>query len=159
MVQFICGIVLCSLVVIPTTIILLRKKSNLANKTNQGHAHRIEELAKLTGSLAHEMKNPLSTIKINLRLAEEELEELKGNVGNEENEQLLNRAFRKISILEKETNRVEQILEGFLRYVGKHELAVAKLTYIARPSVIAKYIQCSASDALYLGTSFRYRFF
>lgn len=35
----------------------------------------IEQLCKLTGVLAHEIKNPLSTIKINLKLIKEELED------------------------------------------------------------------------------------
>ena len=32
----------------------------------------IEELSRLTGGLAHEIKNPLSTIKVNLKLISED---------------------------------------------------------------------------------------
>ena len=34
----------------------------------------LEELGKLTGQLAHEIKNPLSTIKVNLKLIAEQLQ-------------------------------------------------------------------------------------
>ncbi len=86
----------------------------------------IEELGKLTGELAHEIKNPLSSIKVNLRLVREELEAAKsaeadksgrGHGGLE-----FTRALRKIAVIEKETDRLEQILEGFLRYIDRTEL-------------------------------------
>jgi len=91
----------------------------------------IEELGKLTGELAHEIKNPLSSIKINLKLAREELEAAKSAQGRQagggHNGQEFARALRKIAVIEKETDRLEQILEGFLRYIGKTELQLASV--------------------------------
>ena len=91
----------------------------------------IEELGRLTGELAHEIKNPLSSIKINLKLAREELEAAKsaqsGQAGAGHNGQEFTRALRKIAVIEKETDRLEQILEGFLRYIGKTELQLASV--------------------------------
>jgi two-component system, NtrC family, sensor histidine kinase HydH len=86
---------------------------------NGGCIGQLEELAKLTGELAHEIKNPLSTIKVNLELAAEELKELG------KNGQTAPRALRKIAVVQKETERLEQILDGFLRYVSRPELQLA----------------------------------
>ncbi|MBW8035156.1 MAG: hypothetical protein FVQ79_05860, partial [Planctomycetes bacterium] len=35
---------------------------------------QLEELGKLTGGLAHEIKNPLSTVKVNLKLISEDID-------------------------------------------------------------------------------------
>jgi signal transduction histidine kinase len=91
----------------------------------------VEELGKLTGELAHEIKNPLSTIKINLKLIAEELEGANRagahQAGQEDNTQRFTRALRKIAVIQKETDRLEQILDGFLRYIGRTELQLASV--------------------------------
>jgi signal transduction histidine kinase len=91
----------------------------------------VEELGKLTGELAHEIKNPLSTIKINLKLAREELEAAKsaqgGQTGRGQGGPGFTRALRKIAVIEKEMDRLERILDGFLRYIGKTELQFASV--------------------------------
>jgi signal transduction histidine kinase len=79
-----------------------------------GQSHTaLEELSRLTGGLAHEIKNPLSTIKVNLKLISEELNSKDADAA---------RAARKIAVVQKETDRLEQILEDFLRYIRKTEL-------------------------------------
>jgi signal transduction histidine kinase len=83
----------------------------------------VEELGKLTGELAHEIKNPLSTIKINLKLIAEELE----GANLDKGDQRFTRALRKIAVIQKETDRLEQILDGFLRYIGRTELQLASV--------------------------------
>ncbi len=92
---------------------------------------QFEQLSKLTGQLAHEIKNPLSTIKINLRLISEELAELNSaSVGDrlsEKADRSLGRALRKISVVERETDRLEQILDGFLRYLDRTELQLGNV--------------------------------
>ena len=91
----------------------------------------IEELGKLTGELAHEIKNPLSSIKINLKLIREDLEAAKsaqaGQTGQGQGGQSFTRALRKIAVIEKETDRLEQILDGFLRYIARPELQLASV--------------------------------
>jgi len=91
----------------------------------------VEELGRLTGELAHELKNPLSSIKINLKLIREELEAAKFAEANQTNQgrssQSFTRALRKIAVVGKETDRLEQILEGFLRYITAPELQLASV--------------------------------
>jgi len=76
----------------------------------------VEDLGRLLGVIAHEIKNPLSTIKVNLRLIDEELQN--GHVA-EDMEQRLARARKKLDVVEKEAGRLEQILDGFLRYADR----------------------------------------
>ncbi len=86
-------------------------------------ATKAEELGRLLGVIAHEIKNPLSTIKVNLRLVDEELK----NGPAADAEQRLARARRKLSIIDKETARLEQILDGFLRYADRTQPHIAQV--------------------------------
>jgi len=125
--QFICGFVLALLAVVPVVVLFLHKKLSYTQKNKNGHL--LEELSKLTGELAHEIKNPLSTIKINLKLVSEELEDSASaefsESGTEKDNRRFTRALRKIGVIQKETDRLEQILDGFLRYVDRTELQLA----------------------------------
>ena len=100
-------------------------------KSNNEHIEQLEALSKLTGQLAHEIKNPLSTIKVNLKLISEELNDLSsvesGSVSPGGGSQRFTRALRKIAVIQKETDRLEQILDSFLRYLGKTELRLASV--------------------------------
>lgn len=84
------------------------------------------ELNKLIGGLAHEIKNPLSTIKLNLQLVHEDMQSCNpaetDKAAIEQNTGKLNRALRKISVIRKETERLEHILDSFLQYVERTEL-------------------------------------
>jgi signal transduction histidine kinase len=117
--HFVAGFIIALLVVVPLVVWFF------CTGTRRHHAHnsecvgQLEELAKLTGELAHEIKNPLSTIKVNLELAAEELK------GSGKNDQTAARALKKIAVVQKETDRLEQILDGFLRYVSRPELQLA----------------------------------
>lgn len=87
------------------------------NELSQDGQKASKKAFDLTGELAHEIKNPLSTVKINLELIEEDLEELKKQTTSAGiDEHYLFRAQRKITIVRNETQRLEQILEGFLQY-------------------------------------------
>lgn len=116
MLQFIAGFVVAGLISIGVSLLIVRRKSVKLGRTDSGTAKQLEDLGRLTGELAHEIKNPLSTIKVNLKLAGEQLAE-----GEKQNELGCSRALRKIGVIEKETDRLEQILDGFLRYLDGGE--------------------------------------
>ena len=101
------------------------QQENQRNKN--AHLEQLEQISKLTGELAHELKNPLSTIKINLKLVSEDLESLNNEPSAKQDSQSFKRALRKIAVIQKETDRLEQILEGFLRYIDRTELQPASV--------------------------------
>jgi len=125
-VQFVGGLVVG--LVTGITLFLCKKATGIKGHASN-HREQLEELSKLTGGLAHEIKNPLSTVKINLKLVSEDLEDFErldstGPNANRDDGRLT-RAMRKLAVIEKETDRLEQILEGFLHYVGRPDLQFA----------------------------------
>jgi len=76
-------------------------------------AERLAELGTLTGGLAHEIKNPLSTVQLNLQLLQEDLDP-----HNPAYSRLVNR----LGTVKNETTRLREILDDFLRYAGRIEL-------------------------------------
>ncbi len=87
-----------------------------AQVRNKGH---LVELAQLTGGLAHEIKNPLSTIKLNLKLLAEEFPD-----GDED---LHRRNSNRLGRLQDEVQRLHDILDEFLQYAGNAELHPAEV--------------------------------
>jgi signal transduction histidine kinase len=82
----------------------------------------VEQLSRLLGELAHEIKNPLSTIKVNLRLIGEELAGAGCEKGRQESNAVnngLSRARRKLAVVQNEADRLEEILDGFLCYADR----------------------------------------
>jgi signal transduction histidine kinase len=77
------------------------------------HAERLAELGTLTGGLAHEIKNPLSTVQLNLQLLEEDLRA--DHPG-------LTRVLNRLATVRNETSRLRETLDDFLRYAGRLEL-------------------------------------
>lgn len=96
-------------------------------KNKDEYSGQLEELSRLTGELAHEIKNPLSTIKVNLKLIAEELANLKVTESDKNRDPSFGRLLKKMAVIQKEADRLEQILNGFLRYVGKTELQPANV--------------------------------
>ena len=125
--QFICGFVVALLAVVPAVVLILRKKPSRLQKNKNGQPGQLEELSKLTGQLTHEIKNPLSIVKINLKLIGEELEDSKSGSPDSKDEQSFGRALRKITVIQREMDRLEQILDGFLRYIDKTQLQLANV--------------------------------
>jgi hypothetical protein len=63
--QFVGGFVVGLLTV---AVLLLRKRIAGTKGDANNHLVQLEELSKLTGGIANEITNPLSTVKINLNL-------------------------------------------------------------------------------------------
>ena len=72
------------------------------------------EIAQLAGGLAHEIRNPLSTMSLNLDLLAEDFE-------NPETPRD-KRVLKKIERLRQETHRLHNILESFLRFANVQTL-------------------------------------
>ena len=79
-------------------------------------AERLAELGTLTGGLAHEIRNPLSTIGLNLQLLRESIEE--ADILGDLQPRLVNR----LDAITAETDRLRGILEDFLSFAGRLRL-------------------------------------
>ncbi len=84
---------------------------------------RLAEMGTMTGGLAHEIKNPLSTIGLNVQLLGEDLDQIKRHAppGALDDEHL-GRVRRRFDTVIREANRLRDILEDFLRFAGRVEL-------------------------------------
>ncbi len=76
-------------------------------------AERMAELGAMTSGLAHEIKNPLSTIGLNAQLLAEGIEDLAAEPD------LKARLVNRVKALRRETDRLRGILSDFLEYAGQ----------------------------------------
>jgi signal transduction histidine kinase len=93
----------------------LRKQTARAQEADAElvQLRRLAELGTLTGVLAHEIKNPLSTVGLNLQLLQEDLASTDG---------MQDRLRSRLETVQRETTRLRDFLDDFLRYAGKLEL-------------------------------------
>lgn len=92
-------------------LLIYRRMLRLQERYKQ--AERLAELGTFTGGLAHEIKNPLSTVQLNLQLLQEDL------VPNNPH---YSRLANRLALCQRETARLRDILDDFLRYAGRIEL-------------------------------------
>jgi signal transduction histidine kinase len=97
---------------------LLRSRERRARVAERRAAgsQRLAELGSMTGGLAHEIKNPLSTLVLNAQMLEEEID---GAVPDAETRERLR---RRVGALSREAMRLRDILTDFLRYAGRMRL-------------------------------------
>ncbi|MBT6722387.1 MAG: sensor histidine kinase [Planctomycetaceae bacterium] len=72
------------------------------------------ELAQIAGSLAHEIKNPLSVIRMNMELVEEDLEE--SETPRER------RVWTKLQTVHSQCQRLEKLLNDFMKFARLRDL-------------------------------------
>jgi len=77
----------------------------------------IEYISQLTGGLAHEIRNPLSTLKVNLQLLAEDVQEM-----TKPDDDCGRRSLLRIQRMQEEVNRLRDILDDFIQFVGHHHL-------------------------------------
>lgn len=73
-----------------------------------------EELAELAGSLAHEIKNPLSVIHMNIDLLSEDLAEWNAPESR--------RSIERVDIVREQCDRMQGLLRDFLRYARLRDI-------------------------------------
>jgi len=72
------------------------------------------EIARLAGALAHEIRNPLSTIRLNMELLSEDLEDSHSPTAQ--------RAAKRIDLVHRECRRLQDLLDDFLNYAKVRHL-------------------------------------
>jgi two-component system, NtrC family, sensor histidine kinase HydH len=81
---------------------------------NQRLVDQYTEIVRLAGGLAHEIKNPLSTIRMNMELLAEDFRE--SDAPRER------RAMKKIDLVHRECQRLQDLLDNFLRFAKAHRM-------------------------------------
>ena len=116
MIQSLIGAAVSILIFIPMAFFYVRKAIEKTKNLEKRaiNSERLAFIGTLAGGLAHEIKNPLSTLNIYLQLLQEELESMTG-----ENSK---RVYMKTQVLQKEVQRLEQILNDFLRFARGQKL-------------------------------------
>jgi len=87
----------------------------MAESVNQKLVDQYTEIARLAGGLAHEIKNPLSTIRLNMELLAEDF-------SAEPDHPLHRRALAKVKIVQRECQRLQDLLDDFLNYAKVRRL-------------------------------------
>ena len=112
------GIVLGAVSVLPFAMWRHRrdvKRTREANKRAQA-SERMAEIGNMTSGLAHEIKNPLSTVGLNAQLLAEDIDHL--DVPADEKSRITSR----LESLSREVERLRGILDDFLQFAGRMKL-------------------------------------
>ncbi|MEO1128925.1 MAG: histidine kinase dimerization/phospho-acceptor domain-containing protein [Planctomycetota bacterium] len=117
----IAGATLAALALLPLSVMrATRQRARaLAAERRALAAERMAEIGAMTGGLAHEIKNPLSTIGLNAQLLAEAVEDLDTE---EDSQQVQGRLLRRVDVLRREAERLRDILGDFLRFAGAMRL-------------------------------------
>ena len=115
---FIAGTALGAVSVLP--IMVWRHKRDAkrtAEATDRAQtSERMAEIGQMTSGLAHEIKNPLSTVGLNAQLLSEDIEHL------EIDEVEKGRLTKRLDSLSREVERLRGILDDFLQFAGRMKL-------------------------------------
>jgi signal transduction histidine kinase len=79
-----------------------------AESSHRRLVEQYTEMARLAGGLAHEIKNPLSTIRLNMQLLAEDLEEIQTPAGR--------RSLKRTTVMQRECQRLQDLLDDFLQF-------------------------------------------
>ncbi len=115
---FLGGMLVCAILAAPLLLIMRREQDRRARiaKRRMDDAERLAELGTMTGGLAHEIKNPLSTLSLNAQLLAEDVAEL--NVADDARQRIV----RRTESLRREADRLKGILTDFLQFAGQIRL-------------------------------------
>jgi len=99
----------------------LRRASEQARRLEQQarEGERLADIGRLASGLMHEIRNPLSTLNLNLQLLAEDFAAPQTD--------LQRRTARKLQVLQDETKRLEEILNKFMVFVGRMEVTTSRL--------------------------------
>ncbi len=88
--------------------------TSTADDVNRRLVEQYTEIARLAGALAHEIKNPLSTIRLNMELLAEDF-------GRADLPQV-QRSMRKVDVVQRECQRLQNLLDDFLNFAKVRNL-------------------------------------
>lgn len=109
------GFAIGAIASVPLLALVVRRQTARARaaESRAQSAQRLAEIGAMTGGLAHEIKNPLSTIGLNAQLLAESISELP--IDDLEKGRLV----RRIETLRREVERLRDTLADFLKFAGE----------------------------------------
>lgn len=148
------GLAVGVLLAIPLIVVFSRRTADRVRELEQraSSSDRLAEQAMLTGGLAHEIKNPLSSINLNIQLLQEDLSDLRksgaasGGATGQTNDEKLGRIQRRFDSLGRETQRLRTILDDFLRFAGRMKLELVPTDVNAMLSEVVDFFQPQAQS-------------
>lgn len=116
---FLLGAACAAVLMAPLAVVVARRLEQRVRRAERRarSAERMAEIGAMTGGLAHEIKNPLSSIGLNAQLLAEGLADLRAEP--EESARLT----RRVQALRREADRLRDILQDFLDFAGQVKLA------------------------------------
>ena len=106
---------------------------------NQRLVDQYTEIARLAGGLAHEIKNPLSTIRLNMELLAEDFRDSDSPRDR--------RAIKKVELVERECQRLQDLLDNFLRFSKAHRLNLQPSDLNAQVRQVLDFYRPKAQEA------------
>lgn len=131
-----------------------RQPENVDSPRAAQQGDAIAELSAVTGGLAHEIRNPLATLKVNLQLLAEDWRELSRL--DPAASDLVRRSLNRVETMLREADRLAHILDAFLRYSARHEprripcdlsQLVARIAEFVAPQAAAQGVNLECRDA------------
>ena len=112
------GLVIGFVCAAPVLRVMLHRAERRAREAERRalDSERMAELGSMTAGLAHEIKNPLSTVGLNAQLLAEGINDAR--MPDDERERLL----RRLDSLSREAERLRAILTDFLQFAGRVKL-------------------------------------
>jgi signal transduction histidine kinase len=92
-----------------------------ADESGRSRAETYAEFAALVGALAHEIRNPLSTIRLNMELLAEDFENTEASAATKQRDR---RAKAKIELVRQECDRLQKLLGDFLDFARQESLTL-----------------------------------
>lgn len=106
---------------------------------NQRLIEQYTEIARLVGGLAHEIKNPLSTIRLNMELLAEDFQA--------DESPRARRSLAKILIVQQECQRLQDLLDDFLNFTKVRQLETKPVDLNELVGQVLEFYRPQASEA------------
>jgi len=113
-------------------------------ETARSRAETYAEFAELVGALAHEIRNPLSTIRLNMELLAEDFETTDPESPTKQRDR---RAKAKIELVRQECDRLQKLLGDFLDFARQESLNLESGSLNVEVEQLLDFYGPQASDA------------
>jgi len=110
-----------------------------ADEVNRKLVDQYTEIAQLAGGLAHEIKNPLSTIRLNMELLAEDFQDAQS--------QRERRALNKVNVVQRECQRLQDVLDNFLDFAKVRRLKLQPSSLNEQIHRVLDFFRPKAADA------------